>query len=61
VLTDVVGFALLVPPSRRYARRRLANWIRARFMVGRPGASWNASRDEIIDVRVLDDKRNQSD
>lgn len=33
VLTDVVGFSLLVPPCRAVARRLLARWARGRFQV----------------------------
>jgi len=60
VLTDLVGFALLVPPIRGWARRRLVEHYRARLIVGRPpGGSWDQRRDEIIDVRVIDGKEKE--
>lgn len=31
MLTDAFGLSLLVPPCRRWYRRRLVNWFRARF------------------------------
>ena len=55
VLTDLVGFALLIPPVRRVFRRRLAQRLRAHIVVGPSSAGpWGEGRDEIIDVRVID-------
>ena len=62
VLTDLVGFGLLIPPIRRYFRRRLAERFRAKlFVAPQSDGSWEESRDEIIDVRVIDDKSDRSD
>ncbi|RME39623.1 MAG: FxsA family protein [Planctomycetota bacterium] len=33
LLTDALGFALLVPPVRRFARRQLSAWFRRRVVV----------------------------
>jgi UPF0716 protein FxsA len=52
VLTDLVGFALLVPPIRRLLRRYLAARIRARIAVhSAPGYESRPSQeDDVIDV-----------
>jgi UPF0716 protein FxsA len=55
VLTDAAGIALLIPPVRRWVRRRVADHFRARFVVGPcPDDSWTERREEIIDVRMID-------
>lgn len=63
VLTDIVGFALLIPPARRVARRLIGARIRAKIrMVSTPGPGMGPSRvgpaqydhDRIIDVRIID-------
>ncbi len=61
VLTDLVGFALLIPPMRRVFRRRLAQRLRAHIIVGTSSAEpWGQGRDEIIDVRVIDAEPDES-
>lgn len=63
VLTDVVGFLLLLPPVRRGARAGLHRWLGHRAVVQSTGV-WTtggqarspAGRGEIIDVEVLDRK-----
>jgi UPF0716 protein FxsA len=61
VLTDLVGFALLIPPIRSFFRRRLAQRLRAKIVVG-PSATgpWAQQHDEIIDVRVIDAEQDDS-
>ncbi len=66
VLTDIVGFGLLIPPVRRIARRLIAAGIRAKIRsVSPPGMDPTGSyppdsdpsmhdRDHIIDVRMID-------
>jgi len=60
VLTDLLGFALLLPPFRRLLRGYLKRRLVARFFVA-CGPRWGPSagpppRDEIIDVKVLDSR-----
>jgi len=58
VLTDLVGFALLLPPFRRVVKRRLARRLRARIRVSFSSNGWPDDqptvRDRIIDTRVID-------
>lgn len=64
VLTDLVGFALLVPMFRRILKRRLKSRLQARIGVfspmaaGPPPTGWPTGQptghDEIIDSRVID-------
>lgn len=68
LLTDAVGFALLVPPVRRVIKRLIARRLRSSFRVQTYRDSWEAHeaashwRDErtldgdhkVIDVRVVD-------
>ncbi|HBO43481.1 MAG TPA: hypothetical protein DD670_06035 [Planctomycetaceae bacterium] len=55
VLTDLLGFALLIRPVRRMFRRWLAGRFRARLLPTRgPDTSGDGRRDEIIDVRIID-------
>jgi len=73
VLTDVVGFALLVPPARAVLRRRLKERFRARMHFGPPpgwrgpAPGWpphgdeSPPRDVIIDTRVVDDRGEEAD
>jgi UPF0716 protein FxsA len=63
VLTDVVGIALLFPPSRQLVKRGVAAWFRrnVEVHVGRiRGGYWSNSgnqtlseHDKIIDARVI--------
>jgi UPF0716 protein FxsA len=68
VLTDALGFALLVPPLRRAIKRGVVAWFRrnveiraAHFTAGRDSEAWRSpnrpdatGRTEIIDARVID-------
>jgi len=57
VLTDALGFALLIPPCRRLVRARLKRRIGARVFVSAPPGcetSQGPPRDRIIDVKVID-------
>jgi UPF0716 protein FxsA len=59
VLSDVLGLALLVPPTRKLIRRWLMHFVRTRFRVelvrdGGPGAGPAPGRDQIIDARVIE-------
>jgi UPF0716 protein FxsA len=65
VLTDIVGFGLLIPPVRRVLRRLIAARIRAKFHVVSPnGTKYPGSeasshqRERIIDVRIIDSDEN---
>lgn len=55
LITDSVGFALLVPPVRAALRRRVAAWVGRRFVVAPPerGPLW---RDDVIDVDAVPDE-----
>ncbi len=60
VLTDGLGFALLLPPFRRVVKRWLARRFRDRVHVSFPAGGWPqgedqpAQRDRIIETRVID-------
>jgi UPF0716 protein FxsA len=64
ILTDLVGFALLVPPLRSLMKRGVAAWIRRNFevRVSRAAAAYRheidgaqaPQSDTIIDAKVLD-------
>jgi len=57
VLTDLVGFALLVPPFRRLVTRYLTRRISTRIFVSPPQAAERPNdRDTIIDAQVIDVK-----
>lgn len=62
-ITDTMGFLLLVPPVRRWLRRRLARRLNARFVVGPfPGpSSPNSQDEEIIDVESRPPRKPSSD
>jgi UPF0716 protein FxsA len=62
ILTDCVGFALLIPPLRNLVKRGVKAWLRhhvevrtARFTAAYQGAanSQNRGHDEIIDAHVV--------
>ncbi len=60
VLTDILGFSLLVPPFRRIVRRWLARRITTRVAMHHPGNWPNpAEPDGIVDVQVIDVKPNK--
>ncbi len=56
VLTDVVGFSLLIPGVRTIIKRRLKSRIEMQFHAVSPHAPWNEppEGDQIIDTRVID-------
>jgi UPF0716 protein FxsA len=63
VLTDSVGFVLLIPPLRSLLKRGVVAWIRRNFRVDTvvvghpPGGGQGGHRaggDEIIDARVVE-------
>ena len=52
IITDTVGFALLVPPMRKSVRRTIVERIKARIIETAPPPSGEEGRfDEIIDVK----------
>lgn len=55
VLTDIVGFGLLIPPLRRVVRRLIGARIRAKIQRVSPSASGPSQHDHdrIIDVRII--------
>lgn len=55
LLTDLAGFALLIPPIRRAVGRWLTRRLQARFVTA-VSSGWRgpAEHDKIIDVRVID-------
>ena len=58
VLTDLLGFLLLIPQFRRLARGWVARRIKARMFVANPSGNWTETktndRDHVIDARVID-------
>lgn len=51
VLTDICGFALLIPPMRRWIKRRLARYWRGRIVVhGLNFDDPDATHDDFVDV-----------
>ncbi len=60
VLTDILGFSLLIPPFRRVIRRWLAGRITAKVAMHHPG-NWPdpPEPDGIVDVQVIDVKPNE--
>ncbi|NLE39269.1 MAG: FxsA family protein, partial [Pirellulaceae bacterium] len=62
VLTDLAGFALLIPEFRRVVRRWLAARFRARLLPTRgPDSPGDSRHDEIIDVRIIDGSDDRDD
>lgn len=70
VLTDAVGFGLLVPPARSVLKRRVAAWLRRNVEVRAVDVSagfWSgdsadpAPRDQIIDAQVLETRVEDAD
>ncbi len=62
ILTDAIGFALLLPPVRTVMRRILIKRLMAKFEIhvsqmhaGPSDDAPTGERDRIIDVRVIDD------
>lgn len=59
ILTDAVGFSLLIPPARSAIKRRLVAWFRQRFQVQSNlyGAGPSpAGQDQIIDSYVVENR-----
>jgi len=60
ILTDLLGFALLIPPFRRVVRRWIKRRIGVRLGVFPKSGEWSFSNerppahDEVIDSRVID-------
>ena len=64
ILTDLVGFAFLIPPLRSLVKRGVAAWIRRNFEVRvtrttagfwpEPDGAHGSRSDAIIDAKVLD-------
>jgi len=59
VLTDLIGFGLLLPPFRRVVKRWAARRFQAHLTIvsqmgGGPASNGTPDGDEIIDVRVID-------
>ena len=58
VLTDLAGFALLIPPVRGGVRRWLTGWLRARIVTVASGPRQAPEAyAKIIDVRVVDPRQ----
>ncbi len=57
VLTDALGFALLIPGGRKLAKRILVRWFKSHFKIEplRPGpASSGDDNDRVIDSHVVE-------
>jgi len=57
ILTDVFGFSLLIPQTRRLYRRWIINWFKSRFIIEplQPQGSHPAdNRPTIIDSYVVE-------
>ena len=52
ILTDLVGFAILIGPIRRRVRRRLAEALKRRIIVTGPNGVRDAGPSEFIDVNA---------
>ncbi len=64
ILTDIIGFLLLVPGFRRHFRRRLGAHVKTRIRVIRPdGTVYTAEEtsgdSKIIDVKLTDEDPDQ--
>jgi UPF0716 protein FxsA len=55
ILTDVIGFALLIPPIRRLAKRGVSAWLRHHVQVqmSRFTPTYPTGQDEIIEAHVV--------
>lgn len=54
MLTDALGLSLLVPPCRRWYRRRLVRWFRSRFTFQMETSDGTRQTDsEVIDSYVV--------
>ena len=67
VLTDLFGFALLLPAFRRLIKRWLIRRFKSRIQVSFPADGWPqpddqpTGRDRIIETRVIDQPPEESD
>ena len=50
MITDAIGFALLVPPSRRLVKKLLKKRIIARITASRPGSKYTDVKFEVKDT-----------
>ncbi len=53
LLTDAFGMSLLIPPCRRFYKRRMINWFKAKFKIHTYGGM-RGERSEVIDSYVVD-------
>lgn len=51
IITDALGFLLLIPPARRWLKRRVADHLRSQVTIVRTEAPL---RDDFVDVEVRD-------
>ena len=51
ILTDVLGFALLIPPCRSWIRRRLAEAFKKRVIIHHP-THFDTAPDDFVDVQA---------
>ena len=52
LLTDVIGFSILVPPGRRWYRRRFVDWMKTRVTIQTfQGGFYQAS--DVVDATVV--------
>ena len=55
VITDAVGFAVLIPPIRAWLRRRLTEYFKKRVVMVQPPVDFGGGADdEFIDVEYRD-------
>ena len=57
VLTDLLGFTLLVPPGRKLVKRLLVRWFKAQFniqAIQRSQPRTDNRRDRVIDSHVVE-------
>jgi len=50
IITDTIGFLLLLPPVRKLVRQRLKKRFQSRFVIMPPGHFYNPPDDDLIDV-----------
>lgn len=50
LLTDLVGFSLLVPPVRNWFKKKLSSHFQKRIVIMTPGSSMNHHDYDIIDM-----------
>jgi UPF0716 protein FxsA len=52
ILTDLIGFSLLVPQGRRLYRQAITHWIRSRFRIHTLTSQTVGPRDKIIECHL---------